>query len=210
MASTTAPHSPPLVRGTLKRSAHDGLYLIVGLPLGIVSFTFAVTGIALALGLAVTLVGIPVLLATLVLARGMAVLERRRAAPVLGAVIPSSERRWRGGVLARTRAAFTDLAAWRDLLWAVLLLPLGVAGFTVAVTLWSVALGFASSPLWYWALPRGDETIPLLDDLSLPYAALRVAIGLVLIPVAAVACRGLAQGTARLARAALGRAGDLG
>ena len=97
----------------------------------------------------------------------------------------------------------TDPASWRDTLWSLLLLPVGIAGFTVAISLWSTALGFVTSPAWYWAMPDDDETIPLLDSTSLGYTVLRVLIGLALLPTTAVACRALAAGTGDLARALL-------
>jgi hypothetical protein len=102
-------------------------------------------------------------------------------------------------------AAATDGAAWRNVVWAVLLLPLGIVTFTIAVALWSGALGFVASPLWYWALPDdADETIALIDDHSLGYAVLRVLVGLALVPLAISGCRALAAGSARLTRAVLG------
>jgi hypothetical protein len=183
----------------------DLLYLILGLPLGIATFTIIVTGLSLALGLAITLIGIPLLVLTLYLARWIADLERQRARLVLGERVPGGEREWTGGPWERTRTVVTDPAAWRDTLWALLLLPLGTAGFTVAVTVWSTALGFLTSPLYYWALPGDDDTIPLLDSTALGWSALRVLIGLVLVPVAAWVCRGLSEGTARSARSLLGR-----
>ena len=71
----------------------------------------------------------------------------------------------------------------------------------------SAALGMLSSPLWYWALPddANNDTIPLLDSTGAGWSALRVLIGLALVPIAAWGCRGLALGTARLAKATLGR-----
>jgi hypothetical protein len=189
--------------------ANDAAYLVVSLPVGVAAFTLAVTGVALAAGLAITLVGIPVLLLTLLACRGIAVLERLRAAPVLGAPIPRIERRWRqDGVWATTKAVVSDPGAWRDLAWSIVLMPIGIATFTVAVTTWSVALGMVTSPAWYWALPDdSDDTIPLLDSTSLGWSALRVAIGLVLIPVTIAVCRALAEGTARLAAVTLGPVG---
>ena len=183
--------------------ARDFAYLVLGLPLGVVTFTVAVTGLSLAAGLAITLVGVPVLLATLLALRAAAGLERRRAALVLGTPIPGRERRPEGGLLARSRIVATDPASWRDALWSLLLLPVGVAGFTVAVTLWSASLGFLTSPAWYWATSGDDDTIPLLDSTSVGYSVLRVLIGLALLPTAAVACRALAAGVGRLARALL-------
>lgn len=60
-------------------------YLLLGLPVGVVTFTVVVTGVALGVSLLITLVGIPVLVATAYADRGLAWLERRRAALVLGA-----------------------------------------------------------------------------------------------------------------------------
>jgi hypothetical protein len=183
--------------------AADFAYLVLGLPLGILTFTIAVTGLSLSAGLLITLLGIPVLVVTLLAARALAALERKRAELLLGLPTPSRERRLTGGAWERTRTIITDPASWRDALWSLLLLPIGIAGFTVAVTLWSTALGFLTSPAWYWAMPSDDETIPLLDSTSLGYSVLRVLIGLALLPTTAVACRALAAVTGNLARGVL-------
>jgi Putative sensor len=192
----------------LRNAGLDAAYLIVGLPLGIVTFTIAVTGLSLAAGLAITLLGIPILLATLIVCRWFAVLERHRAAPLLGAPIAAPERELTGSLWQRTKTVVADGASWLDLLWSLLLLAFGTIGFSIAVSVWSVVLSFVTSPLWMWTLSDIDDpaAIPaLLNDPSAGYAALRVAIGLALVPVAYWTCRGLALGTAHTARALLGR-----
>ncbi|MDX6685081.1 MAG: hypothetical protein QOF86_1209 [Baekduia sp.] len=182
----------------------DVLYLVSGLPAGIVAFTVLVTGIALAAGLAVTLLGIPVFLATLIVARALGDAERWRAGWVLGRRVPRTDRRWTGGVWQRFKAAGADPGAWRDLTWGLILLPFGILGFTVAVTLWSVALGALTSPFWYWSLPRGTDTgMGLLDSTALLPALGRVGVGIALVPPAAWTCRATADATARAARALL-------
>jgi hypothetical protein len=188
--------------------ARDALYLTAGLPAGVVTFSVLVTGLSLAAGLAVTLLGIPVVLATLYAARVMGDAERRRAGWVLtDGSVTRTARPWRGGLWSRTKAAFTDVGAWRDTVWALILLPLGTFGFVVATTVWSAALGLLTSPLWYWSLPDNDNPDNATLDFLNSHAALpsitRVAAGLILIPVAICACRGLADGTARAARALL-------
>ncbi|HEV7494194.1 sensor domain-containing protein [Baekduia sp.] len=187
--------------------ARDALYLCAGLPAGIVTFSVLVTGLSLAAGLAITLVGVPVMLATLCAARLMGDVERRRAGWVLDAPVTRTARPWRGGIWARTKAAFTDVGAWRDMVWGLILMPLGIFGFTVAVTVWSTALGLLTSPLWYWALPDNDNpdnaTLNYLNSHAAGPAAVRVVAGLVLIPVAIFLCRALADATARGARALL-------
>ena len=172
-------------------------------PLGIAFFSFAVTGLSLAAGLAITLLGIPVLLATLLasrwIARGRA--RPRRARRRRADRGRSPAQRW------GRRALEGDPArphSWTGVAWSLLLLPIGTGGFTVAVTLWSTTLGFVTSPLWYWAVPQDDDTIPLLDSTSAGYTVLRVLIGLALLPTTAMACRAMAAGTGRLARAILG------
>jgi hypothetical protein len=196
-----APISRPAVM------ASDFTYLVLGLPLGIAAFTFVVTGLSLAAGLAITLLGIPVLLLTLLVVRGIAALERGRAAWLLGTPLAGRERRLEGPLWARVKTIALDPASWRDAAWSLLLLPVGITDFTVAVTVWSAALGFLTSPAWYWALPN-DSTIPLLDSTSLGYSVLRVLIGLALLPLAAVTCRGLAVANAWLVRALLGQSSD--
>ncbi len=188
--------------------AGDFAYLVLGLPIGIVSFTVAVTGLSLAAGLLITLIGIPVLLATLVACRGLAALERARAGFVLGEPIPHAERTWkRDGAWETTKAVLTDPGAWRDLLWSVVLMPIGIATFTIAVSLWASALGLLTSPLWYWALPEDDEpdVVALFEQTSAGYSVLRVLIGLALVPLAIAVCRGLAVGQAKATAFAVGR-----
>ena len=61
---------------TEQRTYRVLLYLLLGLPLGILYFTIVVTGLSLGIGLIVTLLGIPVLVITLLVVRGLAELER--------------------------------------------------------------------------------------------------------------------------------------
>ena len=193
----------------LRNAGLDAAYLIVGLPLGIVTFTVAVTGLSLAAGLAITLLGIPILLATLVVCRWFAEVERRRAAVLLGEPIPAPERPLNGNLWERTKTVVKDAASWLDLLWALLLGVVGTIGFSVAISVWAGVLSLISSPLWMWAVDGddADASVPaLLNDPAAGYAALRVAIGLALLPLAYWICRGLALGIAHTVRALLGHA----
>ena len=192
--------------------ARDALYLTAGLPAGVVAFSVLVTGLSLAAGLAITLLGIPVLVATLFAARVMGDVERRRAGWVLpdGAIRRTARQprpRIADGVWAWTKASLADAGAWRDTAWGLLLMPIGTAGFVVATTLWSTALGLLTSPLWYWSLPDNDDqhnaTLDFLNAHTVSSSAARVAAGLVLVPVTILACRALSAATARVARAVL-------
>jgi hypothetical protein len=211
MASFSSSPTSPLTRARLLPrpavAARDALYLVAGLPAGLVTFSVLVTGLSLGAGLLITLLGIPVVVATLYAARVMGDVERHRAGWVLDAPVRRTQRPWRGGAWARCKAALTDVGAWRDVVWGLVLMPLGTLGFSVAVTVWSTALGMVSSPLWYWALPDNDDqpdwALDALNSHSVAASAARLAVGLLLIPVAAWTCRGLADLTARGARAML-------
>lgn len=190
--------------------AGDFAYLVLSLPIGIVTSTVAVTGLSLAGGLLITLIGIPILLLTLLACRGLAAVERARAALVLGEPVPGAEKAWkRDSAWETTKAVIVDPGAWRDLFWAIVLMPIGIATFTIAVTVWSTAIGLLTSPIWWWSLPDEDDPdlIPLLESTGAGWQALRVVIGLVLVPVAIAVCRGLAHGHARGTALAVGRHG---
>jgi len=188
----------------LRTMALDAVHLVLGLPAGIAIFTIVVTGLSVGAGLAITLVGIPILLSTLLLARGFAEIERRRAGLALDERVRGRERRLEGSAMDRARTLATDPASWRDVLWGLLVLPVGTAGFALAVALWSTALGLATSPIYWWALGDEPGDPAILDDTGLGYSVLRVLIGLALMPVAAWLSRAAAAGSGRLARALLG------
>ena len=82
----------------------------------------------------------------------------------------AADRPLSGSAMERSKALLRDRSAWTGAAWSLLMLPIGTAGFTVAITLWSTALGFVTSPLWYWATDSSDDTIPLLDSTSAGYS----------------------------------------
>ena len=186
-------------------------YLLLGLPVGVVTFTVVVTGVALGVSLLITLVGIPVLVATAYADRGLAWLERRRAALVVGRPIsdPPYRRPERPGALAWLKALAVDPQTWKEAAWMVVVFAVGLVGFVVAVVLWTVALWAVTFPVYWWALPH--DAVPQVggegDELALDTWPLAIAVGacgLVLLVVSPWVCSLLAQGQARLARVFLG------
>ena len=186
-------------------------YLLLGLPVGVVTFTVVVTGVALGASLLITLVGIPVLVATAYADRGLAWLERRRAALVVGRPIsdPPYRRPERPGALAWLKALAVDPQTWKEAAWMVVVFAVGLVGFVVAVVLWTVALWAVTFPVYWWALPH--DAVPQVggegDELALDTWPLAIAVGacgLVLLVVSPWVCSLLAQGQARLARVFLG------
>jgi len=59
------------------------------------------------------------------------------------------------GAWQRLRFGLTDRFGWKGLAYGAVMLPWGIITFTVAVTLWSLALGLTTLPLFDWALPDG-------------------------------------------------------
>jgi signal transduction histidine kinase len=126
------------------------------MPIGIATFTIIITGLAVGFGLAITLIGIPILFAMLYVSRAMGTIERVRAALLLDAEVPSPYRPdpprdtwWRVHV-----ARATDPATWIELVYHLLLMPIGIITFTIVVAFWTLGLGMFLAPLYAWTLPE--------------------------------------------------------
>ncbi len=206
----TADHEPMLSLdrpgALLRQLGLDSVYLLLALPMGILTFTVVVTGWSLALGLLITLIGLPVAMLTIYVSRWMAWVERHRAALVLGEPIrgvykpPAT-----GRFVDRLKALFSDPSTWKDLGWHLLLLPLSIVDFVVVVTAWSVSLGLLTMPAWWWALPDNDPTeLGLFQVDSWGHAILAAAIGVVAVPIAAALVRGTAAASGSLSQVVLG------
>jgi signal transduction histidine kinase len=212
MAQTSATadyQGMPLVQrpgALLRQLALDTVYLVLALPMGILTFTWAVTGWSVGLALLITFIGLPILMVTVYASRWMAWIERRRAALVLGEPIAGVYKQPASGhFFDRVRAMFSDPSTWKDLAWHLLLLPVGIADFVVAVTAWSASLGCLTAPAWWWAAPESDpvELGPITLH-SWSNAILACAIGIVALPIAAALVRGTAAASGSLAKLVLG------
>src|SRR4051794_1173731 len=195
---------PEWLAAWITRLGLDTSYLLLGLPAGVITFTVVVTGWATALGLAVTLIGIPIALATIVVSRGLANAERWRAALVAGAPIRGRYRApVTGRIIDRLRALFADRQTWKDLGWHLLLLPVGIVGFTVAVVCWCWSLWCLTFPLWFKIAPAAAD----FGDFTLDtwwWALLVFTVGILTLPMTVALVRAGAAGTGALARLLLG------
>lgn len=114
------------------------LYLLLGLPLGVIEFTVVVTGLSLGIGLAITIIGIPLFVGVLILSRYVASMERELARSLLDARIPRIGRtdgNETGGWLSRAWNTVKSGGTWMEVTYLLLRLPVGVLDFTVAVTI---------------------------------------------------------------------------
>jgi signal transduction histidine kinase len=182
----------------------SNLYLLASFWVGLVTFIWFVTMISLGVSLLIIWVGVPILIATVASTKWLAAGERRRAGWLLGESIPSLYLpRHRRGMLGYLHTSIGDAAIWKDLLWLLILLPaLGLAGFTLVVTLWGTALGMVFMPAWYWAVPDGID-YGLFTVNTVPEAFAIIPAGLVLIAVAVPLTRASAFGMGALARSIL-------
>jgi signal transduction histidine kinase len=127
------------------------IHLLVNLPLGIAYFTVLVTGVAVGTGLLITLVGIPILIGTGWLVRTIGNIERARMNAFLGTTLrdPYRPAAPEAGWIARLLAVGKDPATWRDFLFLMLRLPMGIVTFTVVIASWSIAVALLLSPVSY-------------------------------------------------------------
>jgi signal transduction histidine kinase len=157
-AGSTVPVTRFLVQPFTARTWKETLYLLLSLPVGILTFTVLVTGLATGAGLLITLLGIPIIWLTFVLARGLADLERMRSRALLDVdvsrlYLPDAHGWWK-----RLISRAEDPNTWLDIVYGILLLPVGVFTFAITVTVWTLGLASALLPLYYWALPKGSTS----------------------------------------------------
>ncbi|MFD5638164.1 sensor histidine kinase [Streptomyces sp. NPDC127077] len=143
-------------------------YVLLGLPLGILMFTFAVTMVSLGAGLLITFLGVPVLAAALAGCRGLGSLERARARGLLGVEVAEPEplRMKKHGAMAWMGAVLKSGTSWRHLLYAVVQFPWSVFSFVVAVNFWVYGWALLTYPLWFWVFPMygGQDGLQLYGD----------------------------------------------
>jgi uncharacterized membrane protein len=171
-------------------------YMLLSLATGIFYFTWVITGTSLSAGLLVLIVGVPFLLLFLLSVRLLSLVEGRMVEALLGERMPrrplytQRDKPW----LTRLKELFTDGHTWTAMLYFVLMLPLGIAYFTLAVTLLSVSVSLTLAPLaqllhtvgvidlhgLVWGLPGLPWTWPLcfVVGVALLFASLHLARGI--------------------------------
>ncbi len=191
-----------------KRTYLNLVYLLLAFPLGIVYFTFLVTGFSLGVGLLITLLGVPILLAMFAAARGIAAFERQLANHLLDARIApmplmpgQGERLW-----PRIKALVGSGATWKALAYLLLDFPLGIISFALTVTLLTIPPYLIFLPIYYRWTDFYYAPYHRVDTLA--EALLFVPVGIILLPIALAALNGIAAGYRTIACALLGSGAD--
>ncbi|MDP9860759.1 MULTISPECIES: sensor histidine kinase [Streptosporangium] len=180
-------------------------YLLASMFYGITCAAFLASAIPISLSLVVVWAGVPLAALTAFAWRGAAMLERRLLGLAFGVTIPDPYRpSRRDNLFLRWKDVFADPATWKDLLYLVLLVPVGIVEFVVSAVLWSLALGLVLTPT---ALLLAGGPLTITDGVlvdTVPEALLCVPAGLGIFLVALYATRGMARLHGMLGLALLG------
>jgi hypothetical protein len=132
-----------------RRTWAEGLYALLGLPIGIAGFVFTVVTLAVSGGLLVTFIGLPLMAASGLASRQIGLGLRRLANRLIGAnIAPPQPFRAERGLLGWIGSCLKDGTAWRSRVYLVLKFPLGIAGFIVALVFWLYGLGGVTYAAW--------------------------------------------------------------
>jgi signal transduction histidine kinase len=194
--------SMPSLPGRMRRVGRETAYLLTGVVAGAVGLGAWLAGVIVSLTLGLMIVGFPVILGTFACFRWLTDVERRRAALVLGAPLPSVYRPAEGRMAERLKTIGRDPQRWKDVLYLALIGPVGFGMAAVAAALWVWALGCLLMPAWWWSVPGGVEFGWFTVD-SWELALCCVPLGAALLAPSLAAQRGFARTEAAMARALL-------
>jgi len=118
-------------------------FMLLSLVTGIVYFTATVTGLSVSAGLMVLIIGVPFFLLFVGFTRVLALAEGRMIEAMLGTRMPRRPRYPAAGQSLPRRVwdMLIDRRTWTTMCYFLLMLPLGVGYFVIAVT--GIAAGFA-------------------------------------------------------------------
>jgi uncharacterized membrane protein len=174
-------------------------YMLLALATGIFYFTWVVTGASLSLGLAILIIGIPFVILFVGSTRVLSLVEGRIVEAMLGERMPRRPLYANHGKSWGTRIAelFTDPRTWATMLYFLLMLPLGVAYFTIVVTGLVLPLSLIAAPfaeLFGWSVGWPDGFHPAWAG------PLALVVGVLLLFVTLHVCRLIGRGHAQVAK----------
>ena len=124
-------------------------FMFLSLVTGILYFTFAVVGLSLSAGLSVLVIGVPFFLVFLAVSRVLSLAEGRLIEAISGERMPRRPvyRSRAGGFWASVGEMLKDRHTWSTLAYFILMLPLGIIYFVLAVVGLSVGLSLVATPI---------------------------------------------------------------
>jgi uncharacterized membrane protein len=181
-------------------------FMLLALATGIVYFVIAVVGIAVSLGLSTLIIGIPFFLAFIGVVRVISLGEGRLIEAMTGERMPRRPVHPGPamGLWARIGAMLKDSRTWTTLAYFILMLPLGIAYFVIAIVGLSVGLSCIFAPLVglleHVGFVHATLTMePAWLAATLPLGVLGI-LGVVVLTTLMHAARGIGRMHARIAK----------
>jgi signal transduction histidine kinase len=180
------------------------LYLLLAFPIGLAEFIFLTIGISTGLGTLITLIGVPILIGMLFAWRALAGAERWLIHKLLGVSVPPPYRPLppEASFEKRLRTDLGDPATWKDLVFLILRLPIGIITFAAAVAVVGGGLQLLVAPLLAGLDDDWAGGAPVIGDF--PGVLVLVPIGVVVLFVGIPALSGLGRLTAAFGAQLLG------
>jgi uncharacterized membrane protein len=182
-------------------------FMFLSLVTGIIYFTFAVVGLSLSAGLSVLIIGIPFFLAFVAISRVVSLAEGRLLEAMTGVRMPrrpvySSSG---SGFWFRIGEMLKDSRTWSTLAYLILMLPLGIVYFVVAVVGLALGLSFVASPFLGFAIRSGwlEATIQPEWIGTWVAAPVMLILGILVLTLLMHLARGVGKLHAHLAKALL-------
>ena len=124
-------------------------YMMLSLATGIFYFVWAVTGLSLSIGLSILIFGLAFAVLFFGTVRVLSLVEGRIIEVMLGERMPRRPVYAERGkpLRERIKEMFTDARTWSTLLYMLLMLPLGIVYFTMAVTGTTLSLALMVAPV---------------------------------------------------------------
>jgi uncharacterized membrane protein len=137
-------------------------FMLLSLATGVIYFTLAVTGLSLSAGLAVLIIGVPFFLVFIALTRVLSLAEGRLIEAMTGERMPRRpvHPNNAAGFWTRVGEMLKDRRTWTTLAYLILMLPLGIVYFVIAVVGLSLSLAFLFAPMIDFAGRYGWFGIP--------------------------------------------------
>src|SRR4030081_3421195 len=186
-------------------------FMLLSLATGVIYFPFAVTGLSLSAGLAVLVIGLPFFLVFMALTRVVSLAEGRLIEAMTGERMPRrpAHQGVPEGLWSRVGQMLKDQRTWTTLAYLILMLPLGIVYFVMAVVGLSLSLSFFFAPLaglaerFGWVDLPGDMYMNSVWLDSLWALPLMVLAGVVLLTLLMHLARGVGRLHAMYAKALL-------
>lgn len=140
-------------------------FMLLSLATGIVYFTATVTGLSVSVGLLVLIIGIPFFLLFVGFTRVLALAEGRLVEGLLGQRMPRRPLYPKKDLplMTRIKNMLVDRRTWTTMLYFLVMLPLGIIYFTLAITGLCVSLALILAPIGGLLMEAGMIEVSLDD-----------------------------------------------